>query len=71
MTKNRKYYFNIVSNQTQLLLINLKPIPAPPKNTMIQINKLIFEFMWNGKPDKIKRNIMLPAKEHGEWLFRT
>ena len=32
---------------------------------MIQINKYIFEFMWNGKPDKIKRNIMLLAKEHG------
>ena len=47
------------------LIYLLSVLPAPPKNTMTQINKLIFEFMWNGKPDKIKRNIMILAKEHG------
>ena len=47
------------------LIYLLSVLPAPPKNTMTQINKYIFEFMWNGKPNKIKRNIMLLAKEHG------
>ena len=47
------------------LIYLLSVLPAPPKNTMTQINKLIFEFMWNGKPDRIKRNIMILAKEHG------
>lgn len=33
-------------------------LPGPSDDIMKQINKIIFEFIWNNKPDKIKRNIM-------------
>ena len=40
-------------------------LPTPSKNTILNINKMLFEFLWDGKPDKIKRNIAKQKLERG------
>ncbi len=33
-------------------------LPSPPSDLLTQTEKSLFNFLWNGKPDKIKRDIM-------------
>lgn len=42
-------------------------LPTPPKKLDYekQIEKLIFKFLWNEKPDKIKRKVLYNTKENG------
>ena len=40
-------------------------LPAPPDQLSKQINTLIYRFLWNNKPDKVKRDIMKLPKQMG------
>ncbi len=42
-------------------------LPTPPKRYEYDkhIERLIFNFLWNGKPDRIKRRILYNTKENG------
>ena len=52
-----------------MALVNLyiwhRLIPNPPIYITNKINNLIFDFMWNGKGDKIKRNVMINLHDKG------
>jgi len=41
----------------QTLLLSLLPIP--PKETLIEIENIFFQFLWNNKRDKEKRKIIM------------
>ena len=43
----------------------LLSLPSPNKATFNKINKMLYEFLWDGKPDKIKRNIAKQKLENG------
>ena len=47
----------IISKFVHLLI----SLPSPSKKMITEINKLLFNFLWNDKPDKIKRTV---AKQH-------
>ena len=51
----------IISKIVHILL----SLPSPNKNTFKKINKMLYEFLWDGKPDKIKRNIGKQKLEKG------
>ena len=36
-----------------------------PTQTLDKINKIFFDFLWNGKPDKIRRSTMYMDNEIG------
>lgn len=40
-------------------------LPFPPENIITNINKLIYSFIWNNKPDKIKRDVLINTFENG------
>jgi len=40
-------------------------LPNPPTSIIHKINQIIFNFMWNGKGDKIKRDIMTTNYDEG------
>ena len=40
-------------------------LPSPPKNILDEINKCIFNFIWDNKPDKIKRKILINDYKDG------
>ncbi len=40
-------------------------LPTPNKNILTRINKMLYEFLWDGKPDKIKRSIAKQKLENG------
>lgn len=40
-------------------------LPNPSTKIIADINKSIYNFIWNGKPDKIKRNILKQNYENG------
>ena len=40
-------------------------LPSPPVNIFKEIEQIIFDFIWNGKKDKIKRQILYYSKEKG------
>lgn len=46
------------------IIFNASVIPAP-KNITTEINKIIFEYLWNGKRDRIKRNTIIGEYEIG------
>jgi hypothetical protein len=48
----------------QILLISLLPIP--PKWTLIDIQNIFFQFLWNNKWNKDKRKIIMTNNEKGE-----
>ena len=48
-----------------ILIQNLTVLPPPPAYFYKQINTLFFSFIWDNKPDKIKRNIMVNYKQYG------
>ena len=47
------------------LIYPLSMLPSPPDKKIQEINKAIYNFIWNGKPDKIKRNILVGTRETG------
>ena len=51
----------IVSKIVHILL----SLPSPNKATFNKINKMLYNFLWDGKPDKIKRNIAKQKLENG------
>ena len=52
---------------SQLVYILSPPPPPPPTNQRVleEINTLFFNFLWNGKGDKIKRNTMISDYSEG------
>ena len=40
-------------------------LPPPPDNLVKQITKIMFSFVWDGKPDKISRRKLVQNKEDG------
>ena len=40
-------------------------LPNPPKAVIERLQKKCFNFIWQNKPDKIKRNVMMLNPEHG------
>ena len=51
-----------IISQLTYLFLNL---PSPTPEYFLQIDKLIFNFIWNGKVDKIKRGYMRLNKDEG------
>ena len=47
------------------LVFPLTNLPAPPKETTKRIEQKNFAFLWDHKPDKIKRIIMYKSYEEG------
>ena len=47
------------------LIYPLRVLPNPPHHYIKQINTAMFEFLWNKKPDKIKRKIITGRYEDG------
>ena len=43
-------------------------LPFPTEEFLIQIHRMIFNFLWSGKPDKIKINVMILRKSQGGML---
>ena len=40
-------------------------LPNPPDYYLNELNKLFFNFIWNGKPDKVKRSVLCNTKAKG------
>ena len=40
-------------------------LPSPSKNYFKTVEQLLFEFIWSGKPDKIKRDVMIAPINKG------
>ena len=40
-------------------------LPKPNKQTIITLNKQLFSFIWDNKPDKIKRSLIKQDKNKG------
>jgi len=48
------------------LIYSLSVLSNPPMNVLTEINSLILKFIWDNKPDKIKRNrLKTPISEGG------
>ena len=47
------------------LIYVLASLPNPSKQTVKRIEKLMYEFIWEGKPEKIKRYILTKRYENG------
>ena len=47
------------------LIYALSSLPNPPPQTVKIIEKLMYEFIWDGKPEKIKRDILTMGSESG------
>jgi hypothetical protein len=43
----------------------LSVLPNPPKETLIDIQNILFRFLWNNKRDKIKRKVIMNNYEEG------
>ena len=41
------------------------PLVTPPKEMLNKIQVDMYKFIWGGKPDKIKRDVVNNSKEHG------
>ena len=49
---------------TSQLTYILSPLPTN-QSAVDEVNSLFFKFLWNGKGDKIKRDILISEYEHG------
>ena len=38
-------------------------LPSPPSEFIKRLEQILFKFIWNGKPDKIKREMLYCSKE--------
>ena len=43
----------------------LTVLPNPPAQVMKEIQDMLYKFLWEGKPDKIKRNVIFNYEEGG------
>ncbi len=50
---------------TSQLVYPLSVLPSPSPATYKEIEIFIFRFVWNNKPDKIKRKVMLAENSNG------
>ena len=48
-----------------LLIQSLTVLPNPPKEIIDEIEKTFFSFLWNNKPDKIKRRVIINNYDKG------
>ncbi len=48
-----------------ILTQSLTVLPNPQNTILKEIEKIFFAFLWNNKPDKIKRNVIVNLYEHG------
>jgi hypothetical protein len=48
-----------------LLVQILTLLPNPPTQVMKEIQDMFYKFLWDGKPDKIKRNVIINNYEEG------
>ena len=48
-----------------ILIQSLTVLPNPPSSMLKQIQNIFFNFLWSGKPDKIKRNVLIGGYENG------
>ena len=44
----------------------LTVLPNPPAQVMKEIQDMFYKFLWDGKPDKIKGNVIINNYEEGE-----
>ena len=47
------------------LIYPLTSLPNPPKETIKRIDKMMYDFIWDGKPDKIKQEISTSDYDKG------
>ena len=47
------------------LIYPLTSLPNPPSDTVQRLEIIMFNFIWDGKPDKIKRDILIQDYEQG------
>ena len=47
------------------LIFALSSLPNPPKSTIDRIEKIMYSFIWDSKPDKIKRSTLIQNYEKG------
>lgn len=48
-----------------ILIQSLTVLPNPPDDKIKEIQNIFFSFLWSGKPDKIKRKVMIGLFENG------
>ena len=49
--------------------MSLRPYPNPSKQTVKRIEKLMYEFISEGKPEKIKRDVLTKKKKKKKKLL--
>ena len=54
-----------MSQTVAKLIYALSSLPNPPKSTIDRIEKIIYSFIWDSKPDKIKRSTLVQNYETG------
>ena len=47
------------------LIFALSSLPNPPKSTIDRIEKIMYSFIWDGKPDKRKRSTLIQNYKKG------
>ena len=47
------------------LIYALSSLPNPPTQTVKRIEQLMYDFIWDGKPENIKRDILTMGYESG------
>ncbi len=47
------------------LVYQLLVVPSPPKCFLQTVKKVLFNYLWNNKPDKVKRVTMFANKDQG------
>jgi hypothetical protein len=53
------------------LVYQLSVLPSPLSSFMKRIQKILFKYLWNNKPDKIKRTVIYNSREEGDWQCQT
>jgi hypothetical protein len=48
-----------------ILIQILTVLPNPPDNILKDIQKAVYKFLWNGKRDKVKREILTNIYDDG------
>ena len=48
-----------------IIIQSLTVLPNPPVHIFVELQRLLFGFLWNKKPDKIKRNVIINPYEKG------
>ncbi len=56
----------VIKAHLQLQLVyQLSVIPSPPERFHQTVEKLLFKYLWNNKPDKVKRVTIFANKDQG------